>query len=200
MLPKIPTHLIMGFMGAGKSTLIRQLLQQQPAHASWALLINDFGAETIGPDLALPDRTLHIREVPGGCMCCSAGLPLQVTLNQIISRDQPDRLFIELHGAGHHRAFIQRLTESPYPSRLQLQPTVCLLDPQRLADPRVMAHAGFRDQLALAERILINKADTCDTVQAAGVTDWLDRLALTQAKRHWTTQAAVELAWLMASD
>jgi len=67
----IPTNLISGFLGAGKTTAILHLLRQKPADERWAVLVNEFGE--IGVDGALlgnPDE-VFIREVAGGCICCA---------------------------------------------------------------------------------------------------------------------------------
>ena len=69
MLSQIPTHLIAGPLGAGKTSLIRQLLTQKPADERWAVLVNEFGQ--IGLDAALlgPDTDgVTMAEIPGGCL------------------------------------------------------------------------------------------------------------------------------------
>ncbi|WP_031302897.1 GTP-binding protein, partial [Pseudomonas sp. EGD-AK9] len=79
MLSQIPTHLIAGPLGAGKTSLIRQLLAQKPAAERWAVLVNEFGQ--IGLDAALLERGedgVALAEVAGGCLCCVNGAPFQV--------------------------------------------------------------------------------------------------------------------------
>lgn len=76
MLANIPTHLIAGPLGAGKTSLIRHLLAHKPAHERWAVLINEFGQ--IGLDQALLTGSydgVSLSEIPGGCLCCVAGAP-----------------------------------------------------------------------------------------------------------------------------
>ena len=70
MLANIPTHLIAGPLGAGKTSLIRHLLAHKPAHERWAVLINEFGQ--IGLDQALLTGSydgVSLSEIPGGCLC-----------------------------------------------------------------------------------------------------------------------------------
>lgn len=87
----IPTNLILGFLGVGKTTAILNLLKHKPAGERWAVLVNEFGE--VGIDGAMLDMEgAFVREVPGGCMCCVAGLPMQIGLNQLIHRARPDRL------------------------------------------------------------------------------------------------------------
>ena len=62
------------------------------------------------------EQGVFIREVPGGCMCCAAGLPMQVALNQLIARAKPDRLLIEPTGLGHPKEVLQVLSADYYQS------------------------------------------------------------------------------------
>ena len=105
----IPTTLITGFLGVGKTTAILQLLANKPNNENWAVLVNEFGE--IGIDSALlagnsNEQGVFIREVPGGCMCCASGVPMQVALNQLITKAKPDRLLIEPTGLGHPKEVV----------------------------------------------------------------------------------------------
>jgi G3E family GTPase len=83
MKQPIPTNLIFGFLGSGKTTAIQSLLAQKPAGETWAVLVNEFGEAGIDGHL-LEGQGAVVREVPGGCMCCVAGLPMQMGLNMLI--------------------------------------------------------------------------------------------------------------------
>lgn len=84
----VPTNIITGFLGVGKTSAILHLLKSKSEGERWAVLVNEFGE--IGVDGALFEGQhanageVFIREVPGGCMCCAAGLPMQVALNQLL--------------------------------------------------------------------------------------------------------------------
>ena len=95
----VPTNIITGFLGVGKTSAILHLLKRKPKNERWAVLVNEFGE--IGVDGSLiegqnsNEHGIFIREVPGGCMCCAAGLPMQIALNQLLIKAKPDRLLIE---------------------------------------------------------------------------------------------------------
>lgn len=100
----IPTNIITGFLGVGKTSAILNLMKNKPVNERWAVLVNEFGE--IGVDGSLiqgnqATQQVFIREVPGGCMCCAAGLPMQIALNQLLTEAKPDRLLIEPTGLGH---------------------------------------------------------------------------------------------------
>ena len=84
----VPTNIITGFLGAGKTSTILHLLKTKPEQERWAVLVNEFGEIGIDGSLLESQHSeqhgVYIREVPGGCMCCTAGLPMQVALAQLL--------------------------------------------------------------------------------------------------------------------
>lgn len=159
----IPTNIITGFLGSGKTTAIVQLLKHKPDHERWAILVNEFGE--IGIDGGLlqgqhPENTgVFIREVPGGCMCCAAGLPMQIALNQLLARARPDRLIIEPTGLGHPLEVLQTLSSEHYRPVLTIQHTITLVDARKLSDERYTHNKTFNQQIAIADVIVGNKRD-----------------------------------------
>lgn len=159
----VPTNIITGFLGVGKTTAILKLLEHKPDNERWAVLVNEFGE--IGVDgslfqgLHLKDSGVYVREVPGGCMCCAAGLPMQIALNQLLARARPHRLLIEPTGLGHPQEVLQTLAAEHYRDVLSIQKTVTLVDARKLADARYTGHATFNQQIAIADVVVGNKQD-----------------------------------------
>ncbi len=152
------TNLITGFLGSGKTTSILHLLAQKPADEKWAVLVNEFGE--VGIDGALlADSGALLKEIPGGCMCCVNGLPMQVGLNTLLRQGKPDRLLIEPTGLGHPKQILDILTAAVYEPWIDLRATLCILDPRQLLDERAVSNDNFRDQLAAADIIVANKSD-----------------------------------------
>ena len=94
----IPVHIISGFLGAGKTTLLKHLLQQKPEQEIWAVLMNEFGQIGVDQQLLPQDSGYAVKELLGGCLCCSSQLPMQIALSRLLSEVKPDRLFIEPTG------------------------------------------------------------------------------------------------------
>lgn len=158
----VPTNVVTGFLGTGKTSTILQLLTQKPAAERWAVLVNEFGE--IGVDGSLltgvgGDNGVQIAEVPGGCICCAAGLPMQIALNRLLSRARPHRLLIEPTGLGHPREILSTLSSGVNRDVLALKATLTLLDARHLSDRRYSTNAIFTEQLAVADLVVANKMD-----------------------------------------
>ncbi len=158
----IPTNLITGFLGSGKTTAILQLLKSRPTGSHWAVLVNEFG--DVGIDGALLEQSqveegAFIKEVPGGCICCAAGLPLQMALNLLIKQADPQRILIEPTGVGHPLKVVETLTGEFYAKVLDLRATICLVEAKRLRDKRYLNNETFRDQLNIADVLMASKCD-----------------------------------------
>lgn len=167
MLANIPTHLIAGPLGAGKTSLIRHLLAHKPAHERWAVLINEFGQ--IGLDQALLAGShdgVSLSEIPGGCLCCVAGAPFQVGLARLLRQARPDRLLIEPSGLGHPAELLRQLGQAPWAGVLALQPPVLVLDAAALAAGQALPESQ-QATLALAGLLLLNKAEGLDEMARA---------------------------------
>lgn len=165
------TNLITGFLGSGKTTTILHLLASKPENEKWAVLVNEFGE--VGIDGALlADSGALLKEIPGGCMCCVNGLPMQVGLNTLLRQGKPDRLLIEPTGLGHPKQILDMLTAPVYEPWIDLRATFCLLDPRQLLDEKILNNENFRDQLAAADIIVANKSDRATPESQQALARW----------------------------
>jgi G3E family GTPase len=188
MLQNIPTHVIAGPLGAGKTSLIKHLLTQRPVGERWAVLINEFGQ--IGLDAALLTQDadgIALGEVAGGCLCCVNGAPFQIGLGRLLRKAKPDRLFIEPSGLGHPARLLEQLNEAPWVGVLSVQPCVLVLDAQSLAAGKPLP-AAQQETLNSAGLLVLNKAEGLDM-------DDRQRIAAQLPPRplYWTQQALLPL-------
>ncbi|WP_144209855.1 CobW family GTP-binding protein [Shewanella donghaensis] len=173
---RIRTNLITGFLGAGKTTLIQSLLQVKPEGETWAVLVNEFGE--VGIDAGLLNGSnasaeVMIKEVAGGCLCCAAGVPMQVAINQIIQKTNPDRLLIEPTGLGHP-AEIAKVLSNEYNQRvLQLHKTICVVDARKLKNSSYTHNVNFNQQIDIADVVYASKADLYQQADFTNLCDYL---------------------------
>ncbi|EDL54519.1 MULTISPECIES: GTP-binding protein [Vibrio] len=171
MSNQVPTNIITGFLGVGKTTTILNLLKSKPENENWAVLVNEFGEVGIDGAMMAEGGAL-IKEVPGGCMCCTAGVPMSVGIN-VLLRQKPDRLIIEPTGLGHPKQVIKTLTSEQYTDYIDLKATIALVDPRNLSDDRHLSNANFNDQLSVAEVVIGNKVDQCTAEDVDVFNDWV---------------------------
>lgn len=196
-ISRVPTNLITGFLGVGKSTAIRNLLARAPADERWAVLVNEFGEVAVdGAAMAGAGDNAAIRELPGGCLCCTLGAPLKVTLTRLLREARPDRLLIEPTGVGHPARVLDALRGGDLAPALDVRATVCLVDPHQLADERITGREVFQDQVELAEILVANKADLRETAEIERFERWARDLFPPKARIATADQGQLDPAWL----
>lgn len=194
---RVPTNLITGYLGIGKTTAIINLLRRRPDGSRWAVLVNEFGEVSIDqiPLAEASGDGVVIREVAGGCLCCSAGLPMDAAVAQVLRQARPERLLIETTGLGHPWRMLDVLRKKPLSDAIELRATICLIDPRRL-DDRQAASPTFQDQVHLADVLVANKTDLADAETMQRFDRWATSLfppkQLVAAVKHGT----IEPEWL----
>lgn len=191
MLQNIPTHVIGGPLGAGKTSLIKHLLAQKPADERWAILINEFGQ--IGLDAALLTTAadgIALGEVAGGCLCCVNGAPFQIGLGRLLRKSRPHRLLIEPSGLGHPVQLIEQLQQAPWLGVLTVQPSVMVLDAAALAAGHPLPPSQA-SALNVAGLLVLNKSADLDAAARQRLIEQLPAGELI-----WTEQGRISLAEL----
>jgi G3E family GTPase len=155
-LANVPTLLVSGALGAGKTTLIARLLDARPDGETWAVLVNERGAAGIAPR-----DGVALAEVDGGCVCCTGQVALRVGLTRLLREARPARLFVELDAASHLREVLKTLRSPWLAPVLAIEWVVGVVD-----------GAGFRDDPPTQERIaacdvLCVRGDPAAVVRAA---------------------------------
>lgn len=193
MSSRVPTNIITGFLGTGKTTTILSLLKNKPAEENWAVLVNEFGE--IGIDGAiLSDSGALIKEVPGGCMCCTAGVPLSVAITALL-RQNPDRLIIEPTGLGHPKEVMATLTSEQYQAYIELRSTMTLTDARYFIDNKYTGNQNFQQQLAVADVVVANKSELASELDIDAMEVWLAREGIETPIIH-TSQGEIDPTWL----
>ncbi|MDI1302259.1 MAG: GTP-binding protein [bacterium] len=195
----VPLNVVTGFLGAGKTTAIRYLLEHGRQDERWAVLVNEFGK--IGIDQAvLADAEnsggITVREVPGGCLCCTNHLPLQVALSQLLSRVRPDRVLIEPTGLGHPARLLDALREAHWRDALEVRATITLVDARELADARVLTHETFRAQIEAADVLVFSKNDVLGESERERAREFSAGLVPPKAHVHFMAGGQLPREWL----
>lgn len=203
LFQNIPCTLVTGFLGAGKTTVINQLLATKPDDERWALLINEFGRIGIdgallasSQDNTLEQKNIAIREVSGGCICCTSQLPLQIAISRLLSEHHPQRLLIEPTGLAHPRELILQLSAPHWQTALQMNAVITVLSGEQWQQIKYRDHDGFQAHVRDADVLIINRYTQLDTSEKQTLVEWITTLN-SQVKIIW---AASELTAPEAID
>jgi G3E family GTPase len=155
--PAIPCTLITGFLGSGKTTLVRHILASK-ADLRVAVLVNEFGQSDIDGALVNINQTNASLGLPQqhalshGCACCDISKEFQAAVTSMVDRrDDFDYLVVETSGLADPQPIANALAELG--ARLEL--VVAVVDAEAL--PAMLDIAVTRKQLAVADLVLINK-------------------------------------------
>lgn len=157
-----PTTIITGFLGAGKTTFINQLIHQKTINERWALLINEFGKIGIDGGLIADDDGIAIKEVSGGCICCSSQLPLQIALVRLLGTHKPNRLIIEPTGLAHPDELLGQLSQTHWQASLSIRAVICVLSGTQWTQDKYRQHDGYVAHVRHADVVVCNRTDGID--------------------------------------
>lgn len=201
---KIPVTVISGFLGAGKTTLVRHLLQNNQGRRI-AVLVNEFGEVGIDGDLLRscqvcdeedsPDS--NIVELTNGCLCCTVQEEFYPTMQELLKRrDKIDCLLIETSGLALPKPLVQAFRWPAIRNSATVDGVVTVVDckalaegtlvgdldaleAQRQADPNLEHETPieelFEDQLACADLVLLTKTDLVDRPTLDKIKAWLQQ-------------------------
>lgn len=163
-IKKAKVHLISGFLGTGKTTALRHLMEQKNPDEKWVIVVNEFGE--IGIDGAvLSDNGIPVAEIAGGCLCCVAGAQMGTTINRMVSGNKPDRIIIEASGLAHAASVIDELRAKPFDQMLDIGAVFTLVDPRQFVNSDYANQPLYRDQVSVADVLVANKVDMCSAAE-----------------------------------
>jgi len=186
-LARVPCTIVTGFLGAGKTTLIRHVLMNANGRRL-AVIVNEFGDVGIDGEIlkgcgnaACPEE--NIVELANGCLCCTVADEFVPALDAILAKDGIDHIVIETSGLALPKPLVQAFHWPAIKSRVTIDGVVVVVDGAALADGRVAADLEalgrqraadralehddpveevFEDQIACADLVVLNKRDLLD--------------------------------------
>ena len=185
MPAKIPATVITGFLGAGKTTLIRHMLENAEGKRI-ALIINEFGDLGVDGDIlkGCGDETCtedDIMELSNGCICCTVADDFVPTMEKLLARDnKPDHIVIETSGLALPQPLIRAFNWPEISTQVTVDGVVTVVDGKAVSEGRFAYNVAavdaqrkmdenldhetplselFEDQIACADMIVVNKSD-----------------------------------------
>lgn len=185
MPAKIPATVITGFLGAGKTTLIRHMLENASGKRI-ALIINEFGDLGVDGDIlkGCGDETCtedDIMELSNGCICCTVADDFVPTMEKLLAREnKPDHIVIETSGLALPQPLIRAFNWPEISTQVTVDGVVTVVDGKAVSEGRFAHNVAavdaqrkldenldhetplselFEDQIACADMIVVNKSD-----------------------------------------
>jgi cobalamin biosynthesis protein CobW len=223
---KIPATIVTGFLGSGKTTLIRHLLATAGGRRL-ALIVNEFGDVGVDGDIlkgcgieSCPEE--NIIELANGCLCCTVAEDFIPTIEALLARpNPPEHIVIETSGLALPKPLVRAFNWPAIRTRVTVDGVVTVIDgdavaqgrfvsdpaaveAQRLADPSVdhdnPLEELFEDQLSCADIVVLNKTDLLDPAMLATVREGLARGLHPAVKIVPTSQGRIDAAILLGLD
>lgn len=195
MTQKIPATVVTGFLGAGKTTLIRHMLQNANGKRI-ALIINEFGDLGVDGDIlkGCGDETCtedDVMELSNGCICCTVADDFIPTMQKLLEREnKPDHIVIETSGLALPQPLVRAFNWPEISTKVTVDGVVTVVDGKAVSEGR-FAHSVaavdaqrkldenldhetplselFEDQIACADMIVVNKSDLLSADEAGGL-------------------------------
>ena len=225
-LAKVPVTVVTGFLGAGKTTMIRHLLENAKGRRL-ALIVNEFGDVGVDGDIlracgieSCPDE--NIVELANGCLCCTVADDFIPAIEALLGRAQrPDHIIVETSGLALPKPLVKAFDWPAIRAKLTVDGVVAVVDaaavaagrfandPEQLkaqrADDAAVDHDNpleevYEDQLLCADLIVLNKADLLGMDELGGVRRDVEGVVPRAVKVVQTSEGRIDPAVLLGLD
>ena len=149
--------IISGFLGAGKTTLIKKLLDTLVKDEKVAIVENEYGEVGIDGDL-LKDRRIEVKEINSGCICCTIKGDFKQNILDIISNYRPDRIIIEPSGVANFSQVLESIKET-HIEGLRINMKITMVDAQNVHTYMKNFGDFYRSQLVNANTIILTRVE-----------------------------------------
>jgi cobalamin biosynthesis protein CobW len=219
---RIPVTIVTGFLGAGKTTLIRHVLQHEKGRRL-ALIVNEFGDVGVDGEIlrscgidSCPEE--NIVELANGCLCCTVADDFLPTIEALLAHEKrPDHIIVETSGLALPKPLVKAFDWPHIRARLTVDGVVAVVDGPAVAegrfadDPEAIARQRaddvsvdhdnpleevYEDQLLCADLVVLNKTDLLDEATVAEVAREISNIA-SRAKTVQTREGRIEPAILL---
>lgn len=169
----VKVDVISGFLGAGKTTLIKSLFKSRLKNEKTVLIENEFGE--IGVDGAfLKDSGVEIKEINSGCICCSLVGDFSKSMCEIVDKFNPDRIIIEPSGVGKLSDIIKAVEKVEEDLKINIVATV--VDGGKCKMYHKNFGEFFNDQISKAKVVIVSKTENLDENKIEGATEIIREL------------------------
>ncbi len=165
-MDRVPVLVVSGFLGSGKTSLVRWLLERAQADGvRLAVISNELGE--LGVDAAILGERAYA-ELSGGCVCCSLSNELVETLQMLHERVGPERIAIETSGVALPWDTVLHFGRDPVRHWIGGEMTVVVVNAEQVAEGRDL-DGTYEEQVGSADLLLLNQVDRVEPAALAGI-------------------------------
>ena len=148
--------IVSGFLGAGKTTFIKRLLETKLKEEKVVLIENEYGEVSVDSDI-LDESGVEIKELSQGCICCSLVGDFAKSLNEVITNYHPDRILIEPSGVGKLSDIVKAVRDAGLAE--YINSLVCMVDAKKAKMYDKNFGEFFVDQIKNAHTVILSRMD-----------------------------------------
>ena len=188
-------NLFFGFLGSGKTTLVRRVLAERAPKLPLAVIVNEFGQ--VGIDGAiLEGRNVDIVELNSGCVCCTLKGSLLNAIEELQQTRGIKQVVVEATGIAQPEDMLETLSDPGFRASIDIGPLVTVVDAAKFHVLRENLGEFYGAQIANADVLLLNKIDLADAEQLESVHREVQQLN-PEAAVLFTEQCEVDLGFIL---
>jgi G3E family GTPase len=172
-MKKTEIYILSGFLGSGKTTLLKRLLEdEKKLGRKVAVMMNEFGQISIDSNAVVGDD-IALKELLGGCVCCSIQDKLEAQLQGLLLEEKPDVIYVETTGAAHPVEVLDTILSPLFADKLMIKGILTTVDGTRWMDRKQLSpqlQQLVLEQVRHADFIIINKSNELKEIEQANIT------------------------------
>jgi G3E family GTPase len=172
MMIKPEIYILSGFLGSGKTTLLKRLLEDEKEKGrKVAVMMNELGSVSI--DSNVVEEDVALKELLGGCICCSIQDKLESQLQGLLMNEKPEVIYIETTGAAHPVEVVDVILSPYFANQLNIKGVITTVDGARWLSRQNLSPQLLQllmQQIKHADMIIVNKMDELSEDEQATLT------------------------------
>ena len=151
-------NLLFGFLGSGKTTLVRRILGERGGTRPMAVIVNEFGEVGVDGEIIAGDN-VNLVELTSGCLCCTLRGSLMSAVEELRDKAAVERIVVEATGVASPGDMLEDLNDSKIAHELDVGPLVTVVDAPKFTRLQEMLGEFYEDQVENADVLVLNKID-----------------------------------------
>ena len=154
----VRVNLLFGFLGSGKTTLVRRILGERGGGRPMAVIVNEFGEVGVDGDVIAGSNVVLV-ELTSGCLCCTLRGSLMSAVEELREKAGVEQIVVEATGVASPGDMLEDLNDSKLAGELDVGPLVTVVDAPKFTRLQEMLGEFYEEQVENADVLVLNKID-----------------------------------------